>query len=171
MLRITDFVCLEKTIKNKFKKNIFIWNKPKKVNFHFIIRLTFESKFRREPKFKILPDPEPNFGRSLSKIVELCFHIGFLWSFWQQHAVLRETSTHTHTPFPPTPKKRQQTFVLHTQNSESIVLCAKKQSQKSLQKGGKKAAKNAARKVGKKFIPEPVLLLSWNRSCFYLVKG
>jgi len=34
----------------------------------------------------------------------------------------------------------------------------------------KKAAKNVSRKAGKKFIPEPVLLLSGNRSKTGLVK-
>jgi len=65
----------------------------------------------------------------------------------------------------PTPKKWQQTFVLHTQkNSASFVLCTQKSMPKSRpKKVGKKAAKMAAkivgRKVGIKFIPEPVLLL------------
>jgi len=69
----------------------------------------------------------------------------------------------THTPPHPTPppKKRQQTFVLHTQNSSFFELRTQKSTPKSRpQKGYKKAAKHAARKVGKKFIPEPVLLLS-----------
>jgi len=73
---------------------------------------------------------------------------------------------YTHTP---PPKKRHQTFVLHTQNSTSFVLCTqksgpksrhKKVGKKAAKKVAKKAAKTAARKVGKKFIPKPVLLLS-----------
>jgi len=47
--------------------------------------------------------------------------------------------------------------------------CAKKQAQKSWQKGSKKGSKKAARKVAKTFIPEPVLLLSSNRSKTVLV--
>jgi len=81
----------------------------------------------------------------------------------------RDFYTHTHTH---PPQKQQQTFVLHTQNSVSFVLRTQKSRPKSRpksqQKGGKKAAKKsakkvakkAARKMGKKFIPEPVLLLS-----------
>ena len=41
---------------------------------------------------------------------------------------------------------------------------AQKKSAKRWQKSGKKAAKKATKRVGKKFIPEHVLLLSWNRS-------
>jgi len=61
--------------------------------------------------------------------------------FLQQHAVVRETSKHTHPPHPP--KKRQQTFVLRTQKSRP---------QKVGKKAAKKVEKKAARKVGKKFI-------------------
>jgi len=59
--------------------------------------------------------------------------------------------------FDTTPKKWHQTFVLHTQNSMSFVLRTQKSEPKSRPK---KVGKKAARKVGKKFIPEPVLLLS-----------
>jgi len=69
---------------------------------------------------------------------------------------------------PPTQKNVQQTFVMHTQNSESFVLRTQKSApkagpkvgKKGSKKCGKKVAKNAARKVAKKFVPEPVLLLS-----------
>jgi len=63
-----------------------------------------------------------------------------------------------HTPFPPpTPKKRQQTFVLHTQkNSASFVL--------HTQKRGKKGCKKCGKKGGKKS-----LLL--NLSCYCLETG
>jgi len=73
--------------------------------------------------------------------------------------------THTH-------KKWHQTFALHTQNSTSFVLRTQKSRQKKVgKKEGKKATKKVvkrwqkmwkkivARKVGKQFIPEPVLLL------------
>jgi len=58
---------------------------------------------------------------------------------------------------PPQKKNVQQTFVLHTQNSVTFLLRTQKSTPKSRpkkdsNKGGKKAAR--------KFIPEPVLLLS-----------
>jgi len=97
--------------------------------------------------------------------------------------------THTHTLSTFTPKKWQQTFVLHTQkNSMSFVLRtqkstpkkaaknaaekaaekvaenvaekAAKKAAKRQQKGCKKGSKKCVKKGGKMFIPEPVLLLS-----------
>jgi hypothetical protein len=65
-------------------------------------------------------------------------------------------------PPSPTPKKWQQTFVLHTQNSASFVLRTQKSApsskpkkltkrqQKRLQKGGKKGGKKCGKKGGKK---------------------
>jgi len=55
---------------------------------------------------------------------------------------------------PPPQKKVQQTFVLHTQNSATFVLHTQiSVPKRRRQKGSKKRRK-------KKFIPEPVLLLS-----------
>jgi len=51
----------------------------------------------------------------------------------------------------------QQTFVLHTQKSVTFVLGTQKACQKA---GPKKLSKSWQKKAAKKFIPEPVLLLS-----------
>jgi len=60
---------------------------------------------------------------------------------------------YTHTP----KKNVQHTFVLHTQTRASFVLHTQKSAKKA---GPKKPAKKTTKKVAKKFIPEPVLLLS-----------
>jgi len=115
-------------------------------NCDYIFVLTIKRRRRKHSWLLIKME-----GRSLTESLRLCSRT-FLWSsclsssnclvlssFWQQHAVLRETSTHTHT-LPP-PKKQQQTFALHTQNSTSFVLRSayskkrtKKQAKKSWQK-------------------------------------
>ncbi len=70
---------------------------------------------------------------------------------WQQHAVLRETST--------PPKKWQQTFVLHTQkNNASLILRTQKSAPKSRPK---KVSKKAARKVGKSWEKVGKKVYSW----------
>ena len=65
--------------------------------------------------------------------------------FWKQQAVLRKIFT---LPHPPKTCNRLLYFLL----------------KKRPKKVEKKAAKKAARKAVQKFIPEPVLLLPWNRS-------
>jgi len=105
--------------------------------------------------------------------IKLEFCLSFCLNFWQQQAVLRKT---LHSP---TPKNVQHTFVLHTQNSTTFVLHTQNSTPKSRpKKGSKKHAKKAhchlhnthanrqKKKNFLKHIPEPVLLLSWNRSCF-----
>ncbi len=112
-------------------------------------------------------------------------------SFWQQHAVLRETSTpppHPHTPLKNGTRllycilkiARHLYWVLKKAGPKKVGKTAekrqkkdrKKDTKKCSKKGGKKVAKNAKKKLWqerwekreKQVIPKPVLLLSWNRS-------
>ncbi len=84
------------------------------------------------PLLKSLPD----FTQIVSEILSGVF---------DSTACCPKRDFYTHTPFPPpTPKKRQQTFVLHTQkNSASFVLHTQKRGKKGCKKCGKKGGKKS----------------------------
>jgi len=123
--------------------------------------------------------------------IVLC--VDFMYIFWQQHAVLGETSTHTHTP--PTPRKcNRLLYCILKKSTQKVGKKAAKRQQKSGKKAAKRQQKKMAKNLAKKYtkkahchlhnthanhqkknflkhILEPVLLLSWNQSKTGLVNN